>query len=268
VLAWAREADAGPFSSIGIIDKLVFDNWDPMLALTAAAAVTERVRLMSTVILAPLHTAGVLAKQAATLDRLSQGRLTLGLGVGNNPHDFAAAPAEFGDRGRRFDQQLAQMKRIWTGLPPVEGAQPMGPRPIQPGGPELLIGAYTSTALRRVARWADGYIGGGRGPRETRAAFDAAEAAWREAGRPGRPKLLGGLYFGLGPNAEERGRAYIDDIYGVRTGRLRRGEAVALTEDELTARIKAFEEVGLDELICWPTIAGIDQVKRLRDVVG
>src|SRR5918999_4014525 len=101
VLDWARRADSGPFSSLGIIDRLVYPNYEPLITLAAAAAVTDRVRLMSTVLIAPLRGAGVLAKQAATIDAFSGGRLTLGLGVGAREDDFRAASATFEDRGDR-----------------------------------------------------------------------------------------------------------------------------------------------------------------------
>src|ERR687889_2563453 len=117
ILDWAKQAESGPFSSLGILDRLVYPNYEPLITLAAAAAVTSRVRLMSTVLLAPLRRAGVLAKQAATIDALSGGRLTLGLGVGGREDDFQFAPASFHDRGRRFEEQLDLMKRIWAGQP-------------------------------------------------------------------------------------------------------------------------------------------------------
>jgi alkanesulfonate monooxygenase SsuD/methylene tetrahydromethanopterin reductase-like flavin-dependent oxidoreductase (luciferase family) len=160
VLEWAKRADSGPFSSLGILDRLVYPNHEPLITLAAAAAVTERVRLMTTVLLAPLRRAGVLAKQAATIDALSGGRLTLGLGVGAREDDFQFAPASFHDRGRRFEEQLELMKRVWSGQPVSDEIGPVGPPPVQAGGPELLIGGYTPVSVRRVGRWGDGFISG------------------------------------------------------------------------------------------------------------
>ena len=94
---------------------MVYPNYEPLITLAAAAAVTSRVRLMTTVLLAPLRGAGLLAKQAATIDALSGGRLTLGLSVGGREDDSRAAPASFHDRAHRFKEQLDLMKRIWSG---------------------------------------------------------------------------------------------------------------------------------------------------------
>src|SRR5579871_3176639 len=164
ILDWARRADAGHFSSLGSLDRLVYPNYDALITLTAAAAVTQRIRFITTILIAPLHNAGLLAKQAASLDALSGGRLTLGLGVGGREDDFRAAPASFNDRGKRFETQLETMKRAWAGEPLAEDIGPVGPPPVQPGGPPLLIGGYSPTALQRVRRWGDGIIVGGAPP--------------------------------------------------------------------------------------------------------
>src|SRR5437660_10970168 len=126
ILEWARKADAGPFSSVGSLDRLVYPNYDALITLTAAAAVTQRIRLMTTVLLVPLHNVGILAKQAASLDALSGGRFPLGAGVGGREEDFRAALASFHDRGKRFEAQLDTMQRIWSGLPLVEDIGPLG----------------------------------------------------------------------------------------------------------------------------------------------
>jgi alkanesulfonate monooxygenase SsuD/methylene tetrahydromethanopterin reductase-like flavin-dependent oxidoreductase (luciferase family) len=269
VLEWARRADAGPFSSLGIIDRLVYPNYEPLVTLAAAAAVTGRVRLMSTVLIASLRGAGVLAKQAATIDTLSGGRLTLGLGVGAREEDFRAAPASFHDRGRRFEEQLEFMKRAWAGEPPDEGIGPMGPPPVQPGGPEILIGAYAPAAMRRLGRWGDGFISGGiPDPGQVRKLFDAAEEYWKEAGRPGRPRLVASVYYALGPEAE-RGADYIRDYYGYFGAAAEdMARSIPSSPEAVGELIRGFEEVGADELICWPTIAGIEQLDLLAELAG
>ncbi len=147
ILDWAKLADQGPFSSLAMIDRIVYGNFEPMTALAAAAGVTERIRLITTILLAPTRNGGILAKQAATPDAISGGRLTLGMGVGAREDDFKAAPAPFSSRGRRFDEQLERMKRIWSGEPVGHSVGPVGPSPVQPGGPEILIGAFAPVAL-------------------------------------------------------------------------------------------------------------------------
>jgi alkanesulfonate monooxygenase SsuD/methylene tetrahydromethanopterin reductase-like flavin-dependent oxidoreductase (luciferase family) len=269
VLDWAKQADSGPFSSLGILDRVVYPNYEPLTTLAAAAAVTSRVRLMTTVLLAPLRGGGVLAKQAATIDALSGGRLTLGLGVGGREDDFQAAPASFQDRARRFEEQLDLMKRIWSGQPVSDEIGAVGPPPAREGGPELLIGGYTPTPIRRVGRWADGFISGGvPDPEQVRQMFDLAQESWRAEGREGRPRLVACLYYALGPNAA-RGGDYIRHYYsyfGSAADDMAR--SIPSSPETLDNLIRGFGEVGADEVVCWPTVAELEQVDRLAEVVG
>ncbi len=269
ILDWAKLADSGPFSSLGIIDRLVYSNYEPLITLAAAAAVTDRVRLMSTILIAPLRGAGVLAKQAASIDALSGGRLTLGLGVGAREDDFHVAPASFHDRARRFEEQLEFMKRVWSGQPASDEAGPIGPLPARPGGPEILIGGYSPPAIRRVGRWGDGYISGGvPDPEQVRQLFDLAEESWRAEGREGDPRLVASLYYALGPNAE-RGGDYIRDYYGYfGPAADDMARSIPSSPEAVEGLIRGFGEVGADEVICWPTVAELDQVDRLADLVG
>ena len=101
LLEWARRAEARGFSSLGTIDRIVYGNYEPLVALAAAGAVTERIKLLTSVLLAPTRRSGaLLAKQAASVDALSGGRLVLGVAVGGREDDFEVAGAEFGARGR------------------------------------------------------------------------------------------------------------------------------------------------------------------------
>jgi alkanesulfonate monooxygenase SsuD/methylene tetrahydromethanopterin reductase-like flavin-dependent oxidoreductase (luciferase family) len=269
ILDWAKRADSGPFSSLGIIDRLVYPNYESLITLAAAAAVTDRVRLMSTILIAPLRGAGVLAKQAASIDALSGGRLTLGLGVGAREDDFNAAPATFHDRARRFEEQLELMKRVWSGQPASDEVGPIGPPPARSGGPELLVGGYSPPAIRRVGRWGDGYISGGiPDPEQVRQLFDLAEESWRAEGREGKPRLVASLYYALGPNAE-RGGDYLRDYYGYfGPAADDMARSIPSSPEAVEGLIRGFGEVGADEVICWPTVAELDQVDRLADLVG
>jgi alkanesulfonate monooxygenase SsuD/methylene tetrahydromethanopterin reductase-like flavin-dependent oxidoreductase (luciferase family) len=269
VLDWARRADSGPFSSLGLIDRIVYNNYEPLITLAAVAGVTQRVRLMTTVLLAPLRNAGILAKQGATLDVISGGRLTLGLGVGARADDFLATSAELHNRGKHFNQQLATMERAWTGQPLSDNVGVIGPRPIQPGGPEILLGGYSSMAIKRFKRWGHGFIAGGGNPQLANQFFRETEETWKAAARPGKPRLVGCAYFAFGTDAVERAGAYIRDYYAfVGPAVEQRVRAVPTTVEAVRAIIRAFEDIGSDELIFWPCIPELDQVDRLSDLLG
>lgn len=269
ILDWARRADAGPFSSLGVLDRLVFPNYEPLITLAAAAAATSRVRLLTSVLLAPLRNPALLAKQTASIDALSGGRLTLGLGVGGRADDFQAAGVDLHTRGKRFDGQLETLARVWAGKPVSESAGSIGPTPAQPGGPEILLGGNSPAALRRAARWGNGYISGGGGAERAIPAYQIVQDAWREADRPGTPRFVGCGYFGLGENARERGGQYIRHYYGF-AGPYADAivSSLPVSPDEITGFIQAFIDAGADEVVLWPTIPELDQVDRLADLIG
>jgi alkanesulfonate monooxygenase SsuD/methylene tetrahydromethanopterin reductase-like flavin-dependent oxidoreductase (luciferase family) len=160
LLDWAREADADPFLSLAVIDRLVYHNYDAFTALAAAAGATRRIRLMTSILLAPLYPTALLAKQLASLDALSNGRLTAGLSVGMREDDFTAVSSPFHHRGKYFDSQLETMQRIWAGQALNDDVMAIGPKPMQPEGPDLLLGGISPAALRRLGRWGNGYIAG------------------------------------------------------------------------------------------------------------
>ena len=268
IVEWARRADAGPFSSVSVQDRLVYPNFESMIALGAAAAVTERVRLMTSILLAPLRGTALLAKQAASVDAISGGRLSLGLGIGGRPDDYIAGEADVRKRGKRFEGQLAAMRRIWAGEPygPEVGA--VGPAPHRAGGPELLIGAHSPAALRRVARWGDGFIAAGGDPKAARASFDSVLADWSAQGREGRPRFVAAAYFALGPDAEAAIDHYINDYYGFMPQMAAMVvEASLQTPERIRSTLAAYAGEGVDEFLLWPCDANIEQVGRLEDVV-
>jgi alkanesulfonate monooxygenase SsuD/methylene tetrahydromethanopterin reductase-like flavin-dependent oxidoreductase (luciferase family) len=266
---WARQAEAASFSSIGVTDRIVYASCESMTVLAAMAGATTRIGLLSHVIIAPLRSPAMLAKQAASLDAISGGRLTLGLSVGQREDDFVTTSASYHDRGKRFDEQLALMKRLWDGQPFSQEIGAIGPRPVQPGGPEIVIGALSPAGIKRVGRWAGGYIGGVVGPERTNQCYQMAKQSWQEAGRPGNPRLLACAYFGLGADARERSQAVVKKYYAYR-GPLADVIAgmVASTREELHTVIQRYAEIGTDELILVACIPEVDQVARLADALG
>lgn len=269
LLEWARQADAGPFSSLGIIDRLAYSNFEPLITLAAAAGATQRIRLMTSVLLGPLRAAGMLAKEAASLDALSGGRLTLGLGVGVREQDYAAAGVPFSQRGKRLDDQLAIMKRVWAGEMASAQIGGIGPSPVQPGGPPILIGGFGPAAMRRVGQWADGYMGTVVDPQTAGQLYNGALQAWQAAGRTGKPRFVMGLYYALGPDALTRGGEYVRSYYAFDPAVAPMlAESVLATPEAIQAAITAYAEVGVDEINFWPTIPEIDQLHLLADIVA
>jgi alkanesulfonate monooxygenase SsuD/methylene tetrahydromethanopterin reductase-like flavin-dependent oxidoreductase (luciferase family) len=267
LLTWARKAEERGFSSLGALDRIVYPNYDPLVAFAAAAVVTERIRLTSDIILGPIRGNGaVLAKQAATIDNLSGGRLTLGIALGAREDDYEATGTPFHERGRQFDEQLAEMKAIWTGEE-RGAAGAIGPPAALEGGPELVIGGGVEAAFRRVVEHGDGWTMSGGTPDDFKTMSAKVKDAWSEAGRDGTPRLIALCYFALGENAQEAAdhdlRHYYgwlgDEIAGQIAG------SAATDEDTIRGYRDAFAEAGADELICFPTSTDPAQVDLLAD---
>jgi alkanesulfonate monooxygenase SsuD/methylene tetrahydromethanopterin reductase-like flavin-dependent oxidoreductase (luciferase family) len=257
VLEWARRADAGPFSSVGVLERVVYDSYDPFAALAAAAAATTRVRLATMIAIGPLRSTALLAKQAASVHELSGGRLTLGLAVGARTEDFDAAGVEHKGRGKRLGEQLAYIRGD------VDG-DTVGP---SRDGIEILVGGLSGQAYSRMARYADGYAHNGGPPRAFANAAGRALAAWSDLGRPGKPKLWGQGYFAFGD--PERGSEYLLDYYAFTGPFAEKIAAGLLTSPQAIASfVRGYAEAGCDELVLLPAVAELAQVERLADLVG
>src|SRR6266852_7656373 len=261
IIEWAQRADEGPFSRLGVIDRLVYDSYEPLTVLAAAAAVTQSVRLAPTIVVGPLHHNTMLAKVAASVDALSAGRLVLGLAVGARKEDYDAAGIEYRSRGKRLSEQLATLRILWE-----DGS--LGPKAARPNGPELLVGGLSDSGFARMARYADGYIHGGGPPKAFARAADKARAAWIDVGRPGKPQLWAQGYFALGDDAAEAGMRYLKDYYTFTGPFAERIAAGLLTSPQAIAQfIRGYEEAGCDELILFPTVPDLAQLDQLANVL-
>jgi alkanesulfonate monooxygenase SsuD/methylene tetrahydromethanopterin reductase-like flavin-dependent oxidoreductase (luciferase family) len=275
ILEWSHRIDAGPYSSLAAGERITFPNPEIMVTLSAAAAVTERVGIVFSVLVLPMHNAVRIAKQVATLDVLSGGRVTLGLGVGGREEDYAAVGAEYDKHiWRRLEDQVGVMRRAWSGEQVVEDAlRPVEPLPVQAGGPELLAGSMFPRSIRRAARWADGICGFSFGPHEQEIAnqFELARSAWKEEGRSAAPRLVTSFWFALGPRARDQLDEYLLrylNFMGEDAARKLAPSVTTTTAQALRDAAKMVADLGCDELVLVPTSADPDEVDRVADLLG
>jgi alkanesulfonate monooxygenase SsuD/methylene tetrahydromethanopterin reductase-like flavin-dependent oxidoreductase (luciferase family) len=272
LLQWMRRVDAGPFSVLACGERVTYPNLDMMSTLAAAASITERVLLEATVSIVPMHRAVHVAKQVATIDVLSGGRFVLGVGIGGRDDDYRAYEASTARKHQRLDEQVACMRRTWQGLAPFEGAAPVGPPPVQEGGPPILSGAMGPKAMARAARWADGLAGFDLAgdPGAVDRSFRAFERAWSDVGRDGRPFLQTSFWFGLGPDAPtavpDYARQYLT-IFGDDTARAMASMCTATDTAAVRDRLHAIADTGADEVILVATSADVEDVTRAVDLV-
>ncbi|HEX6357680.1 LLM class flavin-dependent oxidoreductase [Actinophytocola sp.] len=257
LVEWARRADAGPFGTLGVLDRLVYDSIEPFAALSAAAAVTSRIGLATNIAIGPLRSPALLAKHALSVDALSGGRFTLGLGVGARRDDYEAAGVSRGTRGAALSEQLAYLR----GQLEESGIGPARP------SIDLLVGGSSGAAFTRMARYGDGYAHGGGPPRAFGSAANRARAAWRDLERTGEPILWGQGYFAFGD--PDRGSDYLRDYYAF-TGPFAEKIAAGNLTSARAVRdfVRGYEAEGCDELILYPTVASLDELERLAEAVS
>lgn len=273
---WAQGVDEGPFSSLCWGERIAFDNPEALTLLGALAAWTDRVPLITTVVVPQLHDPVLLAKSLATGDQLSGGRLTVGVGVGGRQEDYLAVGADPGDQTmRELARRVAVMKKVWAGEKLTESVLPVGPRPSRAGGPRLLVGTIGPKTLRSAAPWADGLAGItlDLDPARQNELFDVARAAWAQAGKP-QPHLATSFWFALGEPADARAqihrhlRHYMNWIPAEFVDAMAPTTGWAGTEDQLADVLRRFAEIGTSEVHLIPTSSDIDQLRRAADVVA
>lgn len=273
---WARTVDEGPFSALAWGERIAFGNPDSLTLLGALAAWTTRVRLVTTVIVPQLHDPVLLAKALATGDLLCGGRLTVGLGVGGRQEDYHAVGADLATQTRRdMAERVAVMKRVWAGEKITGSVLPVGPPPVQPGGPPLLVGSIGPKTIRSAAAWADGLAGTtlDLDVDKQNELYDVARHAWAAAGK-GKPHLATSFWFAFGAPEESRAqvhrhlRRYMNWIPAEFVDAMAPVTGWAGSEDELLAVLRKFEQIGTDEVQLIPTSSDLDQVRRAADVAG
>lgn len=259
---WARRAEARGFSSLGTIDRVAYPNLEMLTALAAAAAVTERIGLATTVLLGPLRGNPVaLAKQVLSLHALSGERVTLGIGLGGREDDYELAGADMRTRGKVLDEMLERMREVWSG-------DEMGPQTETE--PRVLVGGGVEASFKRAARFGDGWIASGAPPEQFAGWREEFEAAWSQAGREEPARNAGLAYFSLGDSAEEDAKRYLTDYYAWLGEETANWIADSAAKDPETVQryISAFDGAGCQELFLFPSSSDPQQVDLLADALG
>lgn len=257
LVRWARQAEDLGASTLACTDRVQYPSLESLLTLATVASVTTRARLMTSVLVAPLRTGNALfRKQIATLDRLSEHRLVLGIGVGRRQDDYAACGVDFSRRGRILDDQLD------AGRPSVGDLL----------GERLLFGGNSRATVDRVVRHGGGWIAAaGLGAWDRTAALATeVRAAWAEARKPGAPRLVAMIYAAAGPRAREDADRHIHRYYGF-LGAERAAELashVVTDPGQLVETRDRIAEAGFAELLLLPTSAEPEHLEALKAAVG
>lgn len=266
---WCRRIDDGPYASVAVGERVAYPSHDLVATLAFAAAATRRVRIVSTIAVLPTHNAVRLAKQAATIDVLSDGRLTLGVGVGGREQDYDAVGATPTARFAKLDEQVETMRAVWRGEVVVADVPPIGPTPVQAGGPPILTASMGPKSLARSARWADGLSGFDLAPDvdSVTTTFDAVRIAWTKSGRKDRPWLATSSWFALGDDATARLRGYARNYLST-FGAAAADAMAALCRLEdpgaLREAVAALSDTGCDEFVLVPTTDDPRELDRLE----
>ena len=267
LVEWAKRAEARGFSTLATIDRIAYPSYESLIALAAAGAVTERIGLLTNVLLAPTRNTVLLAKEAASVDQISGGRLTLGLAVGGRPDDYEAVGQPFGSRGSRFDEQLQVLNDAWAGKPVGGVDKPIGPRPARPEGIPIVIGGMFPGCFERIVKWGIGWTAGGAPAAQVGPFAKEVRDAWKAAGKEGDAHIVALSYFSMGQDVETSKRSILD--YYAFLGGFEKdfAEYIPRGADAVRETVKQFEDIGVDEFIFDPTIPDLAEVDLLADAV-
>lgn len=274
ILSWIRKIDQGPFDSLSCGERITgpTPTYEMNSLVAAAAAVTERVRLLPALYVLPMRSAVFTAKEIATLDVISGGRMAVTVGVGGRDKDYRAVGASFERRHQRLDEQVAEMRKVWRGEPPFDGADPVGPTPVQGDRIPIYAGSMGPKSMARAAKWADGvYAPALTGAREENDfMFKMARDAWAENGRADKPYLITSFWYSLAPNAQQELRQYVYDYMKTAGHEMAEGIAGSMTRHTPEAVKEAIENAraaGADEVILLPSTVHYDEIDRVSELL-
>jgi alkanesulfonate monooxygenase SsuD/methylene tetrahydromethanopterin reductase-like flavin-dependent oxidoreductase (luciferase family) len=268
MLAWAKLADQAGFHTLATIDKPAYDSWDPLVTLAGVAGVTEKARLATTILQLPNRNETLVAKQAAVIDRLSGGRLDLGVAQGGRADDYEVFRASPKGRSQRLEEQVGRIRELWEAARSSDRDHGVtGPAPLQDPCP-IWVGASREKAMERAVRIGDGFIFGTSG-----AARMGKLTPWlrEQAAAQGKPDLpIAGLaYVGVGNDAEaaleeatHHAVRYYGELWTEPRELIHHGPAEKIAEE-----VAAYASSRIDLLILFPQIPRLGQVEELARAV-
>lgn len=273
---WAQEIDRGPWASVAMGERITFVNPEFMTSLAATAAWTERVELISTINVLTMHNPVLMAKQFATLDVISNGRLTVGVGTGGRREDYESIGADWNNhRMAKLEENAQIMRRVWAGDKTVlpKALRIVEPLPVQPGGPQILVGAIGPKSIEAAARYADGLSGFSMLATldDIKQSFDQFNQAWKQAGRAGKPRLIASFWYGIDSKGKEMLEAHLTRYMNFMPKDVSsylipvsgfRGSMSAMKDF-----IDEIRKLGADDVILAPTNTNLDEIKQLAGVL-
>lgn len=275
--ALARRAEELGYDSVWIADRIASgQQGSPILeatvALAAFAGYTQRITLGTSVLLLPLRHPAVVAKQLASLDYLSGGRLVVAVGIGENPKDYEAVQVPYRERGARVDEAISVLRQLWDEGPTnFEGRffrfedVWVEPGPARAGGPPIWVGGISEAALRRAGRLGDGWLGYLLPPERYGQGLDAIRSHAREAGRD-PDALTPGLMIPIhadqdGDRARHDARESLTRRYGRPVpAELIESVCAVGTPEQCVRKLEAFEEAGVRSFVLNPITPSSDSV--------
>lgn len=276
LLEWVKRIESGPFDSLALGERICFPNPELMTTLGACAVLTERVQLVTTVLILPMHDPVLAAKQLATVDVLAEGRLTVGVGTGGREEDYRATGVDLGrKRIAVLERHVETMRRVWRGEIVVpDTLRPVEPFPVQAEGPRILSGAMGPKAMASAARWADGLSGMTMmaDAKEVTASFEMARRAWQAAGRDEEPELNTALWFAIGDGADAQVSTHLTRYFNwvgpAEREAMVRHAGFRGSAESFRALLDSIEQTGAHELMLIPTSIDPHEVDRVTDALG
>ena len=266
---WTLRVDAGPWSHIALGERILFPNPEFISTLSAVAAWTKRVEIIATISVLTMHNPILSAKQFATIDMISEGRFTLGVGVGGREEDYNAIGSTWSDRRwATLSDRVKTMQSVWS----KEYHPSLGPTPFSMNGPQILAGAVGPKAMEMSADFADGLAGFSFNAdiEEIKDSFNRVQKAFEEKNKS--PRLVTSFWFGLGKSARSDIQTHLEWYLSWMGDDLARDLAKTAgfsgSQSDLNDFLLLVKAAGATDVILVPTSKNIEQLILAEEVIA